>query len=623
MCGICGIFGSPEFDTLAKMVRVLAHRGPDDEYIVGGEHFCIGARRLSIIDLEGGRQPLSNEDGTIWVAQNGEIYNFPLLMEGLLSKGHTFRSRSDTEVIAHLYEEKGDECVQSLSGMYAIAIWDDKRKEGLLIRDRVGKKPLYYLTRGDKLYFASEIKSLLQIPDFSKRINYEALYHYFSYKNTPCPLTIFQDIFMLPPATALHFEPGKSIRLNKYWQPDFSDADAKPSISEEETVDELISVLKVAVSRRLISDVPIGFFLSGGLDSGLITALAAEIAGKKINTFTLTYAGDDTLPGKQLDRDNARKISQIYGTDHHEEMVDFPNFPDEFPKIIMSFDEPFFGVISTYFLSRLISRHVKTRNTGDGSDELFGSYLSHRLAFPVYNYIQFKNTGDTKYQDFQFFQNDMGYLAGIAEHQDWKWRYKLLVFSDEEKRKLLAPEMVERTRNYDTGRHLEKYFQNLTATDPLNRMLEAEFRFQLPDQVLAFSDRLSMAHSLELRTAYLDKEFVELAARIPGKLKIRDGETKYILKKAASQYLPHNIVYRKKEGFVMPVTEWLYYNLGGYVRDILSQQSLACHNLFNYTYVQGLIDKFYSQDYDYRLGNKLLSLIAFHVWHDLYMKNGQ
>jgi len=619
MCGICGIFGKSDTQTVRRMLSVLSHRGPDDEYLVQREDFCLGARRLSIIDVEGGRQPLSNENGDIWAAQNGEIYNFPLLREQLISKGHSFKSRTDTEVIVHLYEEEGQDFYHSLNGMFAISLWDDAKKQGILVRDRVGKKPLYYFLQNGVLYFASEIKALLQIPGFERRLNLEALHHYLSYKHVPCPLSIFQGIHALPPAHALSFRHHDGLRIERYWKVHFSSDERTERLTEEEHVEELLRVLRKAVKRRLISDVPIGFFLSGGLDSGLSTALASELSTKQIETFTLTYPMEKSSEGKRLDQEEARKISQIYGTKHHEEIIDFPNFPEEFPRIISCFDEPFSGVVSTYFLSRLISQHVKVALSGDGADELFGSYLSHRLAFPLYNYVKFKETGAGSYNDFKPYQNDISFLESLVEKEDWKWRYKLLVFTDEEKAKLYSPELGETMKNYSTLKHLRQYFSCLDAADPLNRMLEAEFYSIFPDQVLTYVDRLSMAHSLEIRTAYLDPEFVELVAKIPGRLKIKNGETKYILKKAGVRYLPQEIVSRKKEGFVMPITEWFYHDLGDYVRETLAPDSLGKHGLFNIDYVQDLINEFYGKEYDYRQGNKLLSLIAFQVWYEIYM----
>ncbi|MBN1162070.1 MAG: asparagine synthase (glutamine-hydrolyzing) [Dehalococcoidales bacterium] len=623
MCGICGVFGKADVKTAKKMLPLLAHRGPDDEYVVHGRDFCLGARRLSIIDIEGGRQPLSNETGDVWVAQNGEIYNFPFLRDQLIAKGHHFKSRTDTEVIVHVYEDQGREFYRSLNGMFAISLWDDAKKQGFLVRDRAGKKPLYYLVKDGVLYFASEIKALLLVPGFERKINIEALHHFLSYKHVPCPLSIFQGIYALPPAHSLTFCPGYGLKIERYWKVHFNSDDRTENLTEEEHIEELLRVLKQAVRRRLISDVPIGFFLSGGLDSGLSAALAAEMAGSQIKTFTLTYPESRASAGKNLDRESALKISQMYDTEHHEETIDFPDFPKEFPAIIDAFDEPFSGVASTYFLARAIARHVKVALSGDGADELFGSYLSHRLAYPLHNYVRSRETGETADNDLLVpYQDDTNYLESLAEKEDWRWRYKLLVFSDEEKASLYSPEIAEVTRVYSTLRHLRQYFDALKTTDPLNRILEAEFYSIFPDQVLAFVDRLSMAHSLEIRTAYLDPEFIELAARIPGRLKIKNGETKYILKQAGKRYLPPEIANRKKEGFIMPVTEWLYNDLEEYMRETLGPSPLKKHGLFNAAYVTRLIDDFYDKEYDYMQGNKLLSLLAFQVWYNIRM-NGQ
>ncbi len=617
MCGICGTFGTGDIDTVKKMLPLIHHRGPDDEHVASGERFCIGARRLSIIDVAGGRQPLCNEDGSIWVAQNGEIYNFPSLRETLLEEGHNFSTRCDTEVLVHLYESLGDTFYEAADGLFAISLWDEGKKRGILARDRTGKKPLYYTTLNGNLYFASEIKCLLKIPGYEKELNREALHYFLSYKHVPHPLTIFKGISMLPPGSALFYEPGEPVRITRYWQADFSPMEDSEKISEEELSDMIIDTLREAVRRRLISDVPIGFFLSGGLDSSLSTALAAESSSGPIKTFTLVYGEEDLSEGKRLDLEYARQVSDTYGTEHHEEVISSINFKEEYPRIISHFDEPFSGVISTYFLARLIGSHVKVALSGDGADELFGSYLSHRIAQPIENYINFEKTNDPQYDHYPLFEDNMDFLKRVAEPENWKWRYKLLVFTDEEKQALYSPAMKEIASYFDTQSHLGEYFRGAGARDATNRILEAEFRGIFPDQVLAFVDRLSMAHSLEVRTAFLDPKFVRLAAGIPGRFKIKDGEVKYILKKAALKYLPREIAFRKKEGFVMPINNWLLDGLKEYVSEALSPGELDKHGLFNPRHVQGLLGRFYEGDQS--LANKVFSLLAFQVWYDIYM----
>jgi asparagine synthase (glutamine-hydrolysing) len=591
MCGISGVFGRPDIETVKQMMGAIVHRGPDDGYSVSGTHFALGTRRLSIVGVVDGRQPLSNEDGTIWAAQNGELYNYPRVKPELLRRGHRLQTHTDTEILVHLYEDFGTRLPEKIDGMFAIAVWDTVNKRGLLARDRMGKKPLYYYRDGDALYFASEIKSLLRVPGFERRINLEALHHYLSFKHIPCPLSIFEGIKMLPPAHVLEFQLGEEPKIRRYWDVDFSPQNETANAPEEELVERLLALLRQGIERRLMSDVPIGFFLSGGIDSTLSTVLAAEISSTPIKTFTLTYTDDSTTTGKEQDTRWARWAAAKYGTEHHEERVEFSNFPENLRRIIQCFDEPFCGTVSTYFLASLIAKHVKVAVSGDGADELFGSYLSHRLAQP---------------------------RAESGEEEDWEWRAKLVVLSDDEKMDIYAPEFAEHMSGFSSRKQMQEYFANLTAADPLNRVLEAEFRTIFPDQVLAFVDRLSMAHSLEVRTAYLDTDFVNFITSLHGNLKIKNGETKYLLKQAARKYFPDEMVDRKKEGFLMPVTEWLSGDLEGYVRETLSEDRLRRHGIFNSKHVQKLID---AGNKDYRHVNKVFALLVFQEWFDLYLDN--
>ncbi len=619
MCGITGMFGAGDESLVREMTATLVHRGPDDGHSASGRDFALGARRLSIIDLDGGRQPLCNETGDVWVAQNGEIYNYRERRAELIASGHRFSTRCDTEVLVHLYEEHGPDFVHELEGMFAIAIFDERKRRGLLVRDRMGKKPLYYTQRGNNLYFASEIKALLQIPGFERRINLEALHHFLSYKHVPCPLSIFDGVAMLPPGHFLSWEAGREPEVQRYWRADFSEPFAGDELNEEVLGERVIEALRVAVRRRLVSDVPVGFFLSGGLDSGLITALAAELSPEPLRTFTLVYSGDSTTEGKEQDRHFARVVANRYGTKHLEEQIDSGSLADELPRILQQFDEPFAGVFSSFFLSRLIARHVKVCMSGDGADEMFGSYLSHRLATPLARYQGFRAKGQVPPEELQSFEGREGYLESFAELEDWRWRAKLLVFEEAEKRALYTPETAMALADVSTPELLRKDFSDLSARDPLNRILEAEWGHLFPDQVLCYADRLSMAHSLEVRSPFLDTELVELVARIPGDLKIREGVTKYLLKKAALRYLPAEMVNRPKEGFLMPVTSWILGDLEEYVRSMLSAPQLARHGIFAPEAVGGLVDRMYSGPSDYRVVNRVLALLVFQQWYDLYM----
>ena len=617
MCGIAGRFGPGAEQVVREMIKALAHRGPDDEHVVTGKNFALGARRLSILDLPGGRQPISNERETIWAAQNGEIYNFPEVRQQLLDRGHHLKTHCDTEILPHLYEEHGEEFPKKIDGMFAVALWDDEKKLGFLARDRMGKKPLYYCIHGNALYFASEIKGLLRIPGFERSLNLDALHQFLSLKHVPHPLSIFKGIAILPPAHMLTYRAGHEPIVTRYWDLDFSGTEECAGMTEEEIIDRLLMLLRRGVQRRLLSDVPIGFFLSGGIDSSLSTVLAAELSPAKIKTFTLTYSQESTTEGKEEDRRWARWVAERYETEHHEETIQVSNFPENLRRILTCFDEPYAGVVSTYFLAQLMSQHVKVSLSGDGADELFGSYLSHRLAFPLANYQRYLRTGDATY--VKPFDKQLDFLARLSESEDWAWRYKLLVLSDVEKEEIYTPEVVSQMSQFSTRERLRKDFAGLSARDPLNRILEAEFRTIFPDQVLTFVDRLSMAHSLEVRTAYLDTEFVSFVAGLPGSLKIKDGETKYLLKKLSLRYFPSDMVYRKKEGFLMPITQWLLRDLEAYVRDTLSPQRLSKHGLFRSEYVQGLVDSLYRNQSDHLAVNKVYSLLVFQEWYDLYM----
>lgn len=599
------------------MLDRLYHRGPDDGHMVHGQGYAFGARRLSIVGIESGRQPLSNEDGSIWACQNGELYNFPEKRKWLVERGHKLVTLCDTEMIPHLYQEFGKDFVLHLDGMYAIAVWDKNKQEGILARDRMGKKPLYYLEQSGKVYFASEIKSLLCVPEFARRINHQALNYYLALKHVPAPLTIFDGIKVLPPGSRMLFKPGQTPVIERYWQLDWSTSSQYASMSENELVDNLLDLLRNGVEKRLMSDVPVGFFLSGGIDSSLSTVLATEISPSKVKTFTLTYGNSSTNDGKELDRKWARYTKDRYQTEHHEESVEFKDFPENLRRVLGAFDEPFAATISTYFLAGLIAKHVKVAVSGDGADELFGSYLSHRLATPLSNYPNYLTSGDKNL--IKPFQDQPDYLKSLYESEDSQWRAKLLVYSEEEKAKLVS---AGARHSQGSARELLKQdFSGLTATQPLNRVLEAEFHSIFADQVLAFVDRLSMAHSLEIRSAFLDTKVVEFAARLPDEMKIRQGETKYLLKKAALRYFPEEMVHRKKEGFIMPISQWLLHDLEDYVRSTLSPSQLDRHGLFNNDFVQNMVSEVYAdrENMDYRHANKLYSLIVFQEWFDLYM----
>ena len=534
MCGIAGIFGRGARDEVAAMTAALVHRGPDDGHVVGDAMFALGARRLAIQDVHRGREPLSDDRQAIWAVLNGEIYNYPDLAHRLRASGRVLHTHCDTEVLPHLYAEEGPALAPTLDGMFAVAVWDTVGRRGLLARDRMGKKPIYWTLDGGALCFASELKALLRLPGFERRLNLQALDHYLSLKHVPHPLTIFEGVHMLPPGHTLTFEAGGAPRVEPYWSPDFSADPALAVASEHDLIDELIRRLGDAVERRLLGDVPIGFFLSGGIDSSLVTALAAERVGS-LRTFSLTYADQATTPGKEADRTWARWVAAKYGTGHHEETLTIDRFPETLPAILDAFDEPFAGVTSTWHLSRAISKHVKVAMAGDGADELFGSYLSHRLAEPLAAARGWRPPDGLIVEPLSQDAAAFATLRGLAEDA---WRPRLHVFTGEQKRALYSPEAIAGLSGHQgTADLVRGEFADVRAGDPLNRVLEMEFRHQLPDQVLTFVDRLSMAHSLEVRAPFLDTAVVTFVGQIPGWRKMPGGRTKHLLKQAALRVL--------------------------------------------------------------------------------------
>jgi asparagine synthase (glutamine-hydrolysing) len=612
MCGIAGVFGASDRRTVDAMLGALRHRGPDDEHSVSGDRFALGARRLSIIDLAGGRQPLSNEAGTVWAAQNGEIYNFGELRGVLAQRGHTFATRCDTEVLPHLFEDEGADCVRRVDGMFAFAVFDTRTETGLLARDRSGKKPLYYLRQGDAIYFASEIKALLRVPGVSKRIDLTALHHFLSYKNVPCPLTIYQDIRQLPPAHALIWRSGSEPQIARYWQPDFG-RDTSATLDRETVCDELERHLRRAVAARLQSDVPLACFLSGGIDSSLTTAFAAEASSEPLHTFCLTYASDSGTTGKDSDRRWSRFVAEQYGTIHHEETLTYAQFPDSLRAVLRCFDEPFGGVFSTYYLAQAIAKHVKVALSGDGADELFGSYLSHRLALPLDRYPDYLLSQDARLIA-PFAPEQLAHYAGMAPAE---WRHQLHVYTDAQKAELYSRETAAQLAGVSTLAEQRRLFAGLTGKDPLNRVLEAEWHTQLPDQVLTFVDRLSMAHSLEIRAPFLDTQLVEFVAGLPGAMKMSGGQPKGLLKQLAGRHFPAEMVHRPKEGFLMPIAAWLKRDLQAYVRDTLRPERLRAHGLFQAEAVGRVVDRLYQDESDYHDANRVLLLLVFQEWYEL------
>lgn len=594
------------------MTDAIIHRGPDDAGHWEIPDISLGMRRLSIVDLETGRQPVFNEDGTIAVVFNGEIYNHPELRAELEEAGHRFQTHhSDTEVLVHLYEQHGDDFLHRINGMFAIAIWDSIRKRLLLARDRAGIKPLYFASAAGRLIFASEVKSLLRHPAVRREPDYAALYHYFSFKNIPAPWSAFKGVGQLRPGERAVFEDGRLVR-DTWWHIRFTE---NIGISENDAVTHIAALLEDSVRLRMRADVPFGAYLSGGVDSSSVVALMSKIGGNRVKTFSLVYA--DEFQHKAADQVYARKVSKHFGTEHHEYVLACDEVTNSIDAVLDAFDEPFSGVTSTFFITRLIAQHVKVALSGDGADELFGSYLPHRLAQPLYYFQQFhgrlSNLSGEEQQRLAPYLDRPEYLANVlALGDEAARRTSLYLWDDHAKHDLLTPKMLALSGATNTEQLIRDIYRDSGTSDPLNRALYCDFRTLLPDQVLAFVDRLSMAHSVEVRPPFLDYRLMEYAATLPGTLKIKRGQGKYILKQAVRGLIPDEVIDRPKEGFVLPIDLWLLNDLRDFVEDTLAPDRLALHGLVQSTKVRAILDAHYSNSENH--GPRIWNLLMFQRW---------
>lgn len=628
MCGIAGFTGNPSPSVLRRMTDSIIHRGPDDEGFYESEFVSLGMRRLSIVDLATGHQPISNEDRTIWTVFNGEIYNYAGLRKNLEGRGHKFSTdHSDTEVVVHLYEEFGDEWprIAGVNGMFGLAIWDARKSRLLLYRDRSGKKPLYYSVVDHDIVFASEIKALLYHPAVSKDIDHGALFNYFLMKNTSAPNTAFKAVKQVLPGSYMVWEENKGIDVKFYWKLDFTPTNK--DITEEEAIKYLYDLLSDSVAVRMNCDVPYGAYLSGGVDSSAVVALMNANQHASVKTFCLGYedASEGQFKGKTQDVEYARMMAKMLGTEHHEYIISAGQFAESMPDIVSAFDEPFSGTVSTFFLSTLIKQHVKVALSGDGADELFGSYLSHRLAVPIENWERIKNMGKKGLADLSEEEVDtlkpfvsperFAFMSSVSETDLPAWRYSLSVFKKDELKELLTDDFLEAAGEAVDGNPYSSLVSIGTASDALNKVLEIDQRELLPNQVLPFVDRLSMAHSVEVRCPYLDYRIVEFVNRLPGGMKIKNGVEKYIHKKALANMLPADLLSRPKEGFVQPIYSWMHSSLKEWIKD-----RLVClpGQVFDRSRVSRYMAMLDSGDTS--VNAKIWNLVCFGIWWELSAK---
>jgi asparagine synthase (glutamine-hydrolysing) len=622
MCGICGLVstnGRPADRALVEeMSSTLFHRGPDSGGVFAENGTAIAARRLAIIDLQTGDQPLSNEDGTVTVVQNGEIYNYRELREKLTAKGHRFRTQGDTEVLAHLYEERGPRFAEELRGMFAVAVWDATRRRLVLARDRFGIKPLYYRFQNGSLSFASELKALLRQPDFSREIDPDAVEAFLAYSFVPAPLSIFREAHKLPPGCVLVWdeERGSEIEIERYAQPRPAPRDELRGESEEELAEELRERLRDSVRAHLIADVPVGVLLSGGIDSCMLAALASETA-PRISTFTIGY-DERAFDERPL----ARLLAERYGTDHHE-LVVRPNAAELLPALTEAFDEPFAdsSAIPTYLISELARRHVKVALSGEGGDEFFGGYnyyaghaLARRLAPAAWllrPFVERLPTSTDKASSLDWRAKRWVRAARrspLERHYAWK-----SVFTPEERALLVRP---ERRASLDPVEILQPHFAESEGAEELARLMGVDIAVFMVDDMLVKTDRASMAHSLEARVPILDPVVAELALSLPSRLKVRGLAKKRLLRRAVAPLLPREILEGKKRGFSAPIAAWLRADLQQLTRDVLSPANLERQGFFQPDVVTRLVDDHASGAADN--SRKIWALLTFSLWHDRY-----
>ena len=624
MCGIVGIIqpesrGPVDGGILRAMNSSLRHRGPDDEGYWTGGCVGLGMRRLSIIDLEGGHQPISNEDGSVWTVFNGEIYNFLELREALARKGHQFKTRSDTEVIVHLYEEKGEAFVQDLRGMFAIALWDERLRKLLLYRDRVGIKPLHYWFKNGMLLFASEIKAILEYPEVSRDLSLRALSDYLSFLYVPTPNTIYREIAKLPAGHFLRYSEGE-IQIQRYWDFDYQE---NSSLGEEEWIEKLRERVRESVKLHLVSDVPLGAFLSGGMDSSTVVAWMSQKNSAPVKTYSIGFREQEfnELPF-------ARQVAQCFHTDHHEQKVEADAF-QLLPKILAGFDEPFAdsSAIPTYLVSEFARREVTVALSGDGGDELFAGYLWTRKENWLEQYRRFpvffkkslealllkKDTPPVRETGFWALAQRFVHDAGRAPLESFARRS--MCFQPWMKEKLFQPWLREALKGEESIEVLRKYFEEKNSAALMNRLLYLDSKVYLPDDLLTKVDRMSMLHSLEVRVPLLDHKLIEFAGTLPFSLKLKGRTTKYLLKRAMKGLLPPEVLKQRKQGFSVPLQRWFQGRLNPMAKKLLLEEKSFALRYFRRESMEELFRE--HQAGRQQLGHQLYALVVFELWSRL------
>ncbi|MDB4970141.1 MAG: hypothetical protein JWN44_5830 [Myxococcales bacterium] len=622
MCGIAGrVNQSASIDRaeIFRMTDLIAHRGPDDHGYHLRTKVGLGHRRLSIIDLAGGRQPLANEDDTVWIVFNGEIYNHVELRKELIARGHRFRTHSDTEAIVHAYEEWGADCATHLRGMFAFAIWDDRQQRLVLVRDRMGIKPVYYAQLGGDLVFGSEIKSLLSVPGVDASVDEDALTAYLALRYVPAPLTMFRGVKKLPPASILTWS-GGLVSIHQYWDlASFETKDHAPP-TEAEAAAELRERVDHVTKLRLMSEVPVGAFLSGGLDSTLITAsmLRAEDARGALKTFSVGYAEDDAQSEDELAY--ARLAAQALGTEHRELRVTMREAADALPKIVWHLDEPVAdpACVPLYFLSRRAKEEVTVVLSGEGADEALGGYYIYRKMQRLEELRQRLGAGGQAL-------SLAGELLGMLPHDKLRRNARLFGRPLEDSYRGVSRAfddhvVVQLHKQRGSGRGVAEvvasllgpHWERTRGMSPLRRMLYLDSRVWLPDDLLVKADKMTMAHAIELRVPFLDHELMQHAWSLPDHLKINNGVGKALLRKAARGRVPQSILDRPKKGFGTPTAAWLRGGMRDLMHDALTDGRSLARERFDGKFIQSLLSR---HDAGADLSAELWPLVVLELWH--------
>ncbi len=628
MCGIAGIAGRSDPSLVAQMCQSMRHRGPDDQGIFDDDQVTLGMRRLAVIDLAGGRQPVHNEDESIWLVFNGEIYNYRELRAELMARGHRFYTAGDTEVIVHLYEEWGEACLEHLRGMFAIALWDRKRESLFLARDRLGIKPLVYTFDGHRLLFASEIRTLVDADESLNVFNPRALQYFLTYLYVPAPLSMFQSVRKLPPGHSLTYRRG-DIRVRHYWN--LNDAvqagRGMERLSETDCLDRIRTLLRNAVRMRLISDVPLGVFLSGGLDSATLVALMSELGSGPVKTFSMGYGEADASFNELAD---ARRVADAFGTDHREFTLT-PDVVALLPDIVNATGEPFgdSSAIPTYLISRETRKHVTVALSGIGGDEVFAGYpryLGARLsemyaALPYWVRRRALLPLLSRMPESTKSRNIGGWVrrfaaGGVSDPFD-RYLQWISFCGPRIRQRLYDDAFRESLGKVDVAEYHRPPFAHDGNADYVSRIIAVDLQTYLPDDLLVMGDTLGMAHSLEIRVPFCDHKLVEFTASLPTSLRMKQYRLKYLLRKMAKDLLPPHILRKKKQGFMVPIGAWFRGELRPYLLEMLLSERAAARGIFKPAEVARLVQE--HTDGSRVWTHQLWALLTFETWCRLFM----